>query len=60
LITLDRPDSPIWRDREDHVLSLLSPDELPVWHAARNKATADGTLLCSHALHCCIGTKPLL
>ena len=57
LVTLDRPDGPIWRYREDHVLSLLSPDELPVWHAARDKAAADGTLLCSHALHCCIGTK---
>ncbi len=58
MITLDRPDGPIWRYREDHVLSLLSVDELPVWHAARDKAAAEGTLLCSHALHCCIGTKP--
>jgi SAM-dependent methyltransferase len=57
LITLDRPDGPIWRYREDHVLSLLAADELPVWHAARDKAAAEGTLLCSHALHCCIGTK---
>jgi len=58
LITLDRPDGPIWRYREDHVLSLLSADELTVWHAARDKAAAEGTLLCSHALHCCVGTKP--
>jgi SAM-dependent methyltransferase len=58
LITLDRPDGPIWRYREDHVLSLLSADELPVWHAARNKAAAEGTLLCAHPLHCCVGTKP--
>jgi SAM-dependent methyltransferase len=58
LITLDRPDGPIWRYREDHVLSVLSPDELPVWHAARDKAYAEGTLLAAHALHCCIGTKP--
>jgi ubiquinone/menaquinone biosynthesis C-methylase UbiE len=58
LITLDRPDSPIWRYREDHVLSLLTAEELPVWHAARDKAAADGTLLASHALHCCVGTKP--
>lgn len=58
LITLDRPDGPIWRYREDHVLSLLSADELPVWYAAREKAAAEGTLLCSHALHCCIGRKP--
>ena len=58
LVTLDRPDGPIWRYREDHVLSLLSAEELPVWHAAREKAAAGGTLLCSHPLHCCIGTKP--
>lgn len=58
LITLDRPDGPIWRYREDHVLSLLSADELPVWHAARATAAAEGTLICSHALHCCIGRKP--
>jgi SAM-dependent methyltransferase len=57
LITLDRPDGPIWRYREDHVLSLLAADELPVWHTARDKAVAEGTLICSHALHCCIGTK---
>jgi SAM-dependent methyltransferase len=57
-ITLDRPDSPIWRYREDHVLSLLTAEELPVWHAARDKAAAEGTLLASHALHCCVGTKP--
>jgi SAM-dependent methyltransferase len=57
LITLDRPDGPIWRYREDHVLSILSADELPVWRAARAKAAAEGTLIQSHALHCCIGTK---
>jgi len=57
-ITLDRPDSPIWRYREDHVLSLLTAEELPVWHTARDKAAAEGTLLASHALHCCVGTKP--
>ena len=58
LITLDRPDGPIWRYREDHVLSLLDPEELPVWHAVRAKAAEEGTLLAAHALHCCVGTKP--
>jgi SAM-dependent methyltransferase len=58
LVTLDRPDGPIWRYREDHVLSLLSADELPVWHAARDKAAAEGTLLCAHPLHCSVGRKP--
>lgn len=57
-ITLDRPDSPIWRYREDHVLSLLDAEELALWQAARDKAAAEGTLLASHALHCCVGTKP--
>jgi SAM-dependent methyltransferase len=57
MITLDRWDGPIWRYREDHVLSLLEADELPVWHAARERAAAEGTLLASHALHCCVGTK---
>ena len=57
LVTLDRPDGPIWRYREDHVLSLLDADELPIWHAAREKAYAEGTLLAAHALHCCVGTK---
>ena len=57
LITLDRPDSPIWRYREDHVLSLLDPEELALWHEARDKAAAQGTLLAAHALHCCVGTK---
>ena len=29
LVTLDRPDGPIWRYREDHVLSLLTPRRPP-------------------------------
>jgi SAM-dependent methyltransferase len=57
LITLDRPGGPIWRYREDHVLSLLTEDELAVWHAARAKAATDGVLLAAHPLHCAVGTK---
>ncbi|MBV8776021.1 MAG: methyltransferase domain-containing protein, partial [Alphaproteobacteria bacterium] len=57
MITLDRPDGPIWRYREDHALSLLDADERAVWRAARDRAAAEGTLLASHALHCCAGTK---
>jgi ubiquinone/menaquinone biosynthesis C-methylase UbiE len=59
LVTLDRPDGPIWRYREDHVLSLLSPEELPVWQQAHAKAEADGLLLGAHAMHCAVGRKPL-
>jgi len=57
-VTLDRPGGPIWRNREDHILSLLSPDELPVWHTERDRAAAEGLLFMAHPLHCAIGTKP--
>jgi hypothetical protein len=60
LVTLDRPDGPIWRYREDHVLSLLSVDELPVWHAARDAAARDGLLMTAHSLHAAVGRKPLI
>jgi ubiquinone/menaquinone biosynthesis C-methylase UbiE len=58
MVTLDRPGGPIWRNREDHVLSLLSPDELAVWHAERDRAEAEGLLFMAHPLHCAVGTKP--
>jgi SAM-dependent methyltransferase len=58
LVTLDDPDGPIWRYREDHVLAQLTPAETEVWHAARAAALADGSLLHATALHCAVGRKP--
>jgi SAM-dependent methyltransferase len=58
LVTLDSPGGPIWRNREDHVLSQLSPQELTVWHGARDRAEAEGLLFMAHPLHCAVGTKP--
>jgi SAM-dependent methyltransferase len=58
IVTLDRPGGPIWRNREDHILSLLAPDELPLWHAERERAAAEGLLFMAHPLHCAVGTKP--
>ena len=58
MVTLDRPGGPIWRNREDHILSLLTPDELAVWHAERDQAEAEGLLFMAHPLHCAVGTKP--
>jgi SAM-dependent methyltransferase len=58
LVTLDRPGGPIWRNREDHILSQLSPEELSIWHAERNRAAAEGLLFMAHPLHCAVGTKP--
>jgi SAM-dependent methyltransferase len=58
LVTLDQPGGPIWRYREDHVLSLLTEAELGIWHAARAKAAEDALLIAAHPLHCAVGTKP--
>jgi SAM-dependent methyltransferase len=57
LVTLDAPDGPIWRYREDHVLSQLSPAEAAVWHTARAAASEQGLLMHAHALHCAVATK---
>ena len=58
LITLDDPQGPIWRYREDHVLSQLSASETASWAAARTAAADRGALLCAHVLHCAVATKP--
>jgi len=55
MVTLDRPDGPIWRYREDHLLSLLTAEELPVWHEARAAAAKTGLLITAHAMHCAAG-----
>jgi SAM-dependent methyltransferase len=57
LVTLDRPGGPIWRNREDYVLSHLSVEELPLWHAARDTAEREGLLFMAHPLHCAVATK---
>jgi SAM-dependent methyltransferase len=57
LVTLDDPDGPIWRYREDHVLAQLTPAETETWHAARAAALRAGPLLQAHALHCAVGRK---
>lgn len=57
LITLDRPDGPIWRYREDHVLLQLSAEETPVWRAATGRAREAGGLFMAHPMHCAVGVK---
>jgi SAM-dependent methyltransferase len=57
LVTLDRPDGPIWNYRQDHVLSLLSPQETATWHALTDAARRDGVLLMAHPMHCAVGVK---
>lgn len=58
LVTLDAPDGPIWRYREDHVLSLLTTEETPYWRDAVEKARAEGLLFMANPLHAVVGTKP--
>ena len=58
LITLDRPDGPIWRYREDAVLPTLDAEEIAAWQSAREAALAEGTLMQAHALHAAVATKP--
>ena len=59
LITLDRPEGPIWRYREDDVLSRLSPEDAVAWSDARENAARHGVLVQAHALHCAVGRKPM-
>jgi hypothetical protein len=57
-VTLDRPGGPNWRNREDYVLSLPSPEERAQWQGERDRAEAEGLLFMAHPLHCAVGTKP--
>jgi SAM-dependent methyltransferase len=58
LVTLDRPEGPIWRFREDHLLSLFTAEEAALWHGARAAAAAEGLLFAAHPMHCAVATKP--
>jgi len=58
LVTLDRPEGPIWRFREDHVLSLFTAEETELWQNAREAARGEGLLIAAHPMHCAVGTKP--
>ena len=59
LVTFDQPDGPIWRYREDHVLSQLTDEETAVWRAATAAARAEGLLFMANPLHRAVGRKPL-
>jgi SAM-dependent methyltransferase len=59
LVTLDRPDGPIWRYREDHLLAQLTAAETAVWRAARDAVDRQGLLFMAHPMHCVVGHKPV-
>jgi SAM-dependent methyltransferase len=57
LVTFDNPDGPIWRYREDHILSQLNATETAAWRAATERARTAGLLFMANPLHCVVGTK---
>ena len=58
LVTLDRPEGPIWRYREDHLVAQLAPQELSAWRAACDAAAGRELLFMAHPMHCVVGRKP--
>ena len=58
LVTFDHPEGPIWRYREDHVLSQLTDAETAVWRTATAAAADAGLLFMAHPLHRAMGRKP--
>jgi SAM-dependent methyltransferase len=58
LVTFDQPRGPIWRYREDHVLSRLTDAETVVWRTATDAARKTGLLFMANPLHRAVGRKP--
>lgn len=58
LVTLDRAEGSIWRYREDHILSQLTPDETAEWKRASLAAAGEGLLMQATALHAAVARKP--
>ncbi len=58
LVTLDHPEGPIWRYREDHLVAQLTLEEMPLWQAARDAASDQELLFMAHPMHCVVGLKP--
>ena len=58
LVTFDNPDGPIWRYREDHILSQLSDAETAIWHTATQSARFQKLLFMANPMHCAVGMKP--
>ena len=58
LVSADRVGSPLFRYLEGNVLSRLTPEERPVWEAARQAALRAGLLFSTNPHHCVVGRRP--
>jgi SAM-dependent methyltransferase len=59
LVTLDNPEGPVWRFREDHTLSALSAEEAETWRVLAASARREDLLFMAHPMHCAVGTRPI-
>ncbi|MGE0415512.1 MAG: class I SAM-dependent methyltransferase [Acetobacteraceae bacterium] len=57
LVTFDRPGGPIWRYREDHVMTQLTREEIAIWQSATAAAARDGLLFMANPLHAAVGVR---
>lgn len=57
LVTLDKPESAVWRYREDAVLAALTVEQRRAWEAARDAAAGEGLLFQANALHCAVARR---
>lgn len=57
-VSSERIDGPVFGQPEAHALSLLTPEEQQVFHEAKAKAAADGTLFMTRGHHCFVGEVP--
>ena len=57
-VSSERTDGPVFGQPEAHALSLLTPEEQQVFHEAKAKASADGTLFMTRGHHCFVGEVP--
>jgi hypothetical protein len=60
LVTFDHPEGPIWRYREDHVLSQLTEAQTRIWRAATNTAREAGLLFMANPLHRVVARRPAI
>lgn len=57
LVSIETPDTPYWRYREDAVLASLTADERQAWASARSAALAAGLLFMAHPMHAAVAWK---
>jgi SAM-dependent methyltransferase len=58
MMTTTKALGPLWKYTEPFALSLLTAEEVALWHQAKAKAIAEGTALMARPMHCAVGTKP--